>query len=137
VSDVVSPADLYVAIDARYYGLLPAATTAAQLLPRIGVNTGAGRERYWKHIGGSFQNRFLNGASAEPSNAEAVKLGSSRHSKFVNVTFADGHSKAIPYKRVANVSDNGTPIDKTVDPTTWNDNVKYWDPYNDPTNLTR
>ena len=134
LSEIVAPSDLYVAIDARYYGLLPAAPTAAKLMPRVGVTTTTNRERYWKHIGNSFMNRYINGAASEPTNAEAFKLGTSRHSGFVNVIFADGHAKAINYKKVANVGEGGVPVDQATDLATWTENVKYWDPFNDPTN---
>ncbi|MBC8140914.1 MAG: DUF1559 domain-containing protein [Armatimonadetes bacterium] len=131
VPDLKEPANLYLIIEGRYYGMYH----AGDLMIRNGVNTtSASRLTYWKNIGGSVKFRWINGANQEPNAAEAVKLGKQRHSGFVNVAFADGHAKAIEYKKVANVNDDGTYITKANNLAKWTENVRFWDPFADPTN---
>jgi prepilin-type N-terminal cleavage/methylation domain-containing protein/prepilin-type processing-associated H-X9-DG protein len=92
-----SPANTYVLLDGSYYGALP------QNPPTIGTFTPTGSYlSYWKNIGNSYIFRWasVTGPAAEPSNAEAVLLGKQRHSEQINIQFADGHTKSIPYNRV-------------------------------------
>ena len=125
MSDLVSPAGLYVIVEGRYYGALP-----AQPFTRLNVTT-ASRPTYWWNIGNSYNNRK---PTAVSGNAEAAKLGKSRHSNFINCMFADGHAKAVSYTKVANVDDSGAPI---TDTTKSFENLRAWDPYDNPTDTTR
>lgn len=133
LSELVSPASLYVVIEARYYGLLPNEPFARQNV-NIG-NATSSRRRYWRNIGNSYTFRWTNGTTpANPDAVEAVKLGKQRHAGFVNVSFADGHAKAIPYTTVANVTDLGENI---PDATRKFNNLKAWDPFENPNDTTK
>jgi len=125
LSEIVASADLYVIIEGRYYGMLH----AGDLMTRTGVNTtSASRRSYWRSIGNAYNFRFPNAIT----DAEAVKLGKERHSGFINAVFADGHAKAVQYNKIANVNDNGTGVTKAADAAKWAENVRFWDPLNDP-----
>ncbi|MCS6777936.1 MAG: DUF1559 domain-containing protein [Chloroherpetonaceae bacterium] len=94
-----APANTYVLLDGSYYGALPRNPI------QIGdFNPTGSYQRYWKNIGNSYLFRWASptGPASEPSDLEAELLGRQRHSEQINVQFADGHTKAIPYNRVVN-----------------------------------
>jgi prepilin-type N-terminal cleavage/methylation domain-containing protein/prepilin-type processing-associated H-X9-DG protein len=120
---LTAPADLYVVLEGRYYGSLP-----NQPFLRTGVSTtSASRQLYWRNIGNAYQ--FQIPAQNGWTNAQWVQQGKSRHAGFVNVAFADGHAKAIQYNRVANINDDGSNV---ADPVRNLDNLRFWDPFNNP-----
>jgi prepilin-type N-terminal cleavage/methylation domain-containing protein/prepilin-type processing-associated H-X9-DG protein len=129
LAEFAAPADTYIAIEGRYYGLLH----AGDLLTREGVNTtSSSRRSYWRSIGGSSNFRV----PTPINDVEAVKLGKQRHSGFVNVIFGDGHAKAIQYNRVANVNDDGTAVTRAANQQKYLDNVRAWDPFGKPESPT-
>jgi len=92
-----APAGTLVILDGSYYGALPVNP------PALGSFTPSGSYlRYWKNVGNSYLFRWASptGPGAEPSDAEAVELGKSRHSAQINAQFADGHTKSIPYDKL-------------------------------------
>jgi prepilin-type N-terminal cleavage/methylation domain-containing protein/prepilin-type processing-associated H-X9-DG protein len=102
---LVGPAGTVILMDGSYYGALPVNP------PALGTFTPSGSYlRYWKNIGNSYLFRWSSptGPPAEPTDAEAVQLGKSRHTGVINVQFADGHTKAVAYDKL------------TTDVTMWN-----------------
>ncbi len=123
VASVPRPASIILLTDATYYGVVPDVTNESGLLDtskfasadelktvtdlvaaQSGANTGQ-YESYWKNIGnanwsysGGNSGPLAKGATGMPQSA--ITLGQGRHAGLVNCTFADGHSKAIQYKRV-------------------------------------
>ncbi len=125
LADIVAPANMYVVIEGRYYGSLPKDPFVRQNV------TTASRPTYWYNLGGSYNNRK---PTAVANDAEAARLGASRHTGFVNVSFADGHSKAVRFTTAANVNEDGTSV---TDATKKLENLRAWDPYNNPADTTR
>jgi prepilin-type N-terminal cleavage/methylation domain-containing protein/prepilin-type processing-associated H-X9-DG protein len=88
---ITQPADTLVLMDGSYYGVSFLGQTA---------NTTSSYPRYWKNIGNSYLFRWTGGALNEPSDAEAIQLGKSRHMEKINCLFADGHVKATDYDKL-------------------------------------
>lgn len=117
---VVAPADTVAMTDAMYYNVLPKnpcrligetyGTATSPVDP-----TSSSYPRYWKNIG----NSYINFAPlVEPSDAQAERLGKSRHSEQINTIYLDGHSKSMQYGRLIN--DPGLVRGGTT---------SIWDPY--------
>jgi prepilin-type N-terminal cleavage/methylation domain-containing protein/prepilin-type processing-associated H-X9-DG protein len=121
---LVAPADTIGLVDAMYYNALPRGPLGAPC--RLAGETygtatspvdplSSSYPRYWKNIG----NSYINFAPlVEPVDAEAERLGKSRHSEQINVAFLDGHSKSLTYNAVVN--DPGLRTGSTT---------SLWDPY--------
>jgi prepilin-type N-terminal cleavage/methylation domain-containing protein/prepilin-type processing-associated H-X9-DG protein len=86
-----APADTVVLVDGSYYGASFLGQTA---------NTSSEYPSYWKNLGNSYLFRWRGGARAVPSDEEAESLIKGRHAEMLNCLFADGHVKAIRYRRV-------------------------------------
>ena len=91
MSQMERPADTSILMDGTYYG-------AAFLGQRM--NTTSTYPLYWKNLGNSYLFRWVGGAASQPSDAEAIQLGKSRHQGQINCLFADGHVKSVQYDRL-------------------------------------
>ncbi len=96
--------------DASYYGVVPdvynqsGMTDASKMSGNEGafIDAQGGQYKYyWKNIGNS--NWSYSGGETGPlkvgNEANAVNLGKQRHAQQINVQFADGHAKSVPYSR--------------------------------------
>jgi prepilin-type N-terminal cleavage/methylation domain-containing protein/prepilin-type processing-associated H-X9-DG protein len=117
------PASTVIIVDGKYYNTLPRTSGPAILAGAEVDFDGGGCSAdnapctYWKHIGNSFAFRYNGSTKAYPTDAEALKLGKERHQGIINVLWADGHSKAMPYDKLINDV-----------PSTTN-KASIWDPY--------
>ena len=102
------PSSTIVCVDATYYGAGPDISNESGFLRNQNANdaayvTGLGAQypNYWKNIGNARWSYAPGGGSgSNPTIAQAITDGQSRHSKMVVCQFADGHAKALPYDRV-------------------------------------
>lgn len=110
-----APADTVAIIDGRYYNALPRYACALRADPTgtAFVTTGTSYPNYWKNLGNSYW-----GFSdlPNPSDAQAMELGKNRHNGVLNIMWLDGHAKALPYNKAANISNLAA-------------DILLWDPY--------
>jgi prepilin-type N-terminal cleavage/methylation domain-containing protein/prepilin-type processing-associated H-X9-DG protein len=102
------PAGTVLLADSSYYGLVPDIMNESGLLDTSKVTAtelaniqtyvnaqGTQYKSYWKNMGNSNWSATGGTLLAAP----ALNLAKGRHNEIVNATFADGHAKAINYKK--------------------------------------
>jgi len=107
-SDVPRPSSIILAADATYYGVGPDVRNDTGLLQNSNgndlayvQNQGAFYLNYWKNLGNARYNWYPGGGTAsQPSVAEALAAGKTRHNGMVACLFVDGHTRAIKFERV-------------------------------------
>ncbi len=113
-----SPADTVALVDGRYYNALPR-NPCRLLNETYGMTDGPEDPtantypNYWKNLGNSY---FGFSDLPNPTDAQAVERGKTRHSGVLNVLWLDGHSKALPYAKVADEGPSITRKDSIWDP---------------------
>ncbi|MBB6052658.1 DUF1559 domain-containing protein [Armatimonas rosea] len=110
-----APADTLAMVDASYYNALPRYACALRADPTgtLFVTAGTSYPNYWKNLGNSYWG-FAD--LPNPTDQQAMDRGKSRHSGVLNVIWLDGHAKALPYNKVANVTNQAA-------------DFLIWDPY--------
>jgi prepilin-type N-terminal cleavage/methylation domain-containing protein/prepilin-type processing-associated H-X9-DG protein len=110
-----APADTVAMVDGSYYNALPryACALKADVAGTTFVTVGTSYPNYWKNLGNSYW-----GFSdlPNPTDIQALDRGKARHSGVLNVMWLDGHSKATPYNRIANINNQAA-------------DIVLWDPY--------
>ena len=110
-----APADTLGMVDASYYNALPRYACALRADPAgtLFVTAGTSYPNYWKNLGNSYW-----GFSdlPNPSDLQSMELAKARHSGVLNAIFIDGHAKATPYNKIANITNNAA-------------DFLMWDPY--------
>ena len=122
-ASMASPSNLVIIMDTTYYDLLPKYTDdngsqviSGQLLGdsyNFRPSTSNGYIPYWTQIGNGIYTAPEPAGAALKSFQDRARV---RHSGVMNVTWADGHAKAIPYDKLVNDLKN-------------NPNASIWDPY--------
>ena len=108
-------------VDATYYNTLPQGPNGKPCVlagdtAGTAVVLNGSYPYYWKQIGNSSLN--FSSPASDPTDADAVLKGKSRHSGFINVIFMDGHAKGTSYEQL--VQDKGLVVGGTT---------SLWDPY--------
>lgn len=111
-ASVSRPASTVLITDATYYGVVPDVMnysgqlqtgkfTAAELTAIQGLVNGQGTQYqyYWMNIGNSKWS-YAGGPTTAAAFTQAQVDGAGRHNGIINCVFADGHAKAIPYKKL-------------------------------------
>jgi len=120
---LAAPADTVGFVDGSYYNTLPRGPKGAPCAlagdpSGTAFVTTSTYPEYWKNIGNAYlfnrQGKLMGSAKDE----EAIRQGKARHSGFINVTWLDGHSKAMNYEKL--VKDEGLVQGGTT---------SLWDPY--------
>lgn len=111
-TSIADVSNTLVIVDASYYNVLPRFDGSLRRfngLPTwLSACTSSSRSRYWKNLGNSYLWRW-NGASNEPSDAEAERLIDQRYSGQLNVVRADSSAKSFNAKKVMwDLRDNPT-----------------------------
>jgi len=108
-SDMPATANTVIMADATYYNILPRNPRRLRGNPNlddtiIGPSSTQDYPNYWTRIGNSHLFPISGGlvTPGSPQEATAFKDGKSRHSGFINVLWADGHSKALRYEALIN-----------------------------------
>ena len=100
---IADVANTLVIVDASYYNVLPRFDGNLRLFNGLPswdrACTSSSRQRYWKNLGNSYLWRW-NGASNEPSDAEAEDLIQQRWGGTLNVIHADSHAKSENWAKV-------------------------------------
>jgi prepilin-type N-terminal cleavage/methylation domain-containing protein len=97
-SQIAEVANTLMMIDASYYNVLP---RGIQRLDGSTWNPCTSTyPRYWKNLGNSYVFRWTNGALAEPTDAEALKLIDARYAGQLLVVRADTSTKSLNSKAV-------------------------------------
>ena len=95
-----------IVVDATYYGALPDVANQSGLTNLNLMNgaelayinaQGGQYQYYWKNIGNS---KFSWNNGVNPTPAQALIDGKSRHNETINAQFVDGHVKSMPYNQV-------------------------------------